>query len=48
MTPEQIMLLLKVIVDVAEILEQHGVSREDIDKAITAEKARKKILLENL
>ena len=45
MTPEQIMILLKIAMDVMTILEEHGVSRENIDKAIDAEKQRKEILI---
>lgn len=48
MTPGEIAILLKVAVDLFAILEQHGVSRDDIDKAIVAENKRKDILLKEL
>jgi len=45
MTALEIATLLKITVGLFEILETHGVSRDDIDGAIKAENERKKILL---
>lgn len=45
MTPEQIILLLKIAADAYTILMEHGVSRENIDIAITQELDRKSKLL---
>ena len=48
MTPVEIATILKMTVGLLEILEQHGVSRDDIDGAIKTENERKKVLLDSL